>query len=614
MVTEVVGGTVRDDDIARRAVHAAVRAAPALLVLGAYVAVAVAAYWPVGPFSGSHLPSCACGDQVQEVWFLAWFEHAIRTGSNPFFTSSINYPAGVNLAVNTAMPLLGLLAAPVTALAGPVAAYNFVLRLGFVASAGAAYLVLRRFTSNRAAAFAGGLLYGFSPFMIGQGNGHAFLVFAPLPPLILLAVLELCRPDRPASRRWGLVLGGSAAAQYLVSSEVLVSTLLVALVGIAVGSALAPRAVRARVAGLARGVAWSAAVFVPVTAFPLYEYFAGPEHVSGPPHSASSLAVYRSDLLGPVIPTVEQWIAPARLAARGTSFVGGNVGENGIYLGIPLLLACVALVVWLRRDRLVLVVGAIGLVSFLLSLGTPLNVDGHVTSIPLPFAVLLRVPLLAGLLPARFSMFTQASAAFLLAVGADRAARSVRALAGGRPRRAVAATAVATAVAVALVPLVPRLPYPSAPTDVPAYVTSGASRSIPAGGVVLTYPYDFAPYNEAMLWQALSGMRFRIIGGEATRRGPGGIGTSSVSPLAPTELQNLFRVALLGSASPVPAPPMHGLGLRRVREFFSRWHVGTVVVQPVGADPALVVRYLTVALRRPPEAIGGVYVWYDASG
>ncbi|MHB1974684.1 MAG: hypothetical protein ACYCR4_10445, partial [Acidimicrobiales bacterium] len=107
-------------------------------------------------------------------------------------------------------------------------------------------------------------------------------------------------------------------------------------------------------------------------------------------------------------------------------------------------------------------------------------------------------------------------------------------------------------------------------------------------------------------------MRFEIVGGEATRPGRDGAGTSAVLPLGPTETQNLFRAGLLGTASPVPAPPLDPAGLERVRTLLTRWGIETVVLDPVGVDPALIVRYLTVALGRPPVETGGVDVWYHA--
>jgi hypothetical protein len=83
-------------------------------------------------------------------------------------------------------------------------------------------------------------------------------------------------------------------------------------------------------------------------------------------------------------------------------------------------------------------------------------------------------------------------------------------------------------------------------------------------------------------------------------------------PLGPTETQNLFRAGLLGPASPVPAPPLDPLGLERVRALFTRWHIETVIVDPVGVDPTLVVHYLTAAFGRAPVQSGGVDVWYRA--
>ena len=84
--------------------------------------IAVLAYWPVMPFDASKLPhllGAGAGDPAQMSWFLAWTPFALGHGLNPFFTNYIDYPLGVNLASNTSVPLLGLLAAPVTLRAGP---------------------------------------------------------------------------------------------------------------------------------------------------------------------------------------------------------------------------------------------------------------------------------------------------------------------------------------------------------------------------------------------------------------------------------------------------------------------------------------------------------------
>ncbi|MFZ0059756.1 MAG: hypothetical protein WAL35_06895, partial [Acidimicrobiales bacterium] len=147
--------------------------------VGAYLAIAFLAYWPVGPLNETQIVSCACSDRIQEVWFLAWMFHALSHAMNPFSTGFVNYPYGINLVDQTSMPLIGVLASPITAIFGPVAAFALFTRLAFFVSATSMMFVLRRYTKWLPAAFLGGLLYGFSPYVVDQGLGHLFVAFVP---------------------------------------------------------------------------------------------------------------------------------------------------------------------------------------------------------------------------------------------------------------------------------------------------------------------------------------------------------------------------------------------------------------------------------------------------
>lgn len=67
---------------------------------------------------------------------------------------------------------------------------------------------------------------------------------------------------------------------------------------------------------------------------------------------------------------------------------------------------------------------------------------------------------------------------------------------------------------IVLVPLVPRLPYKSTPLGVPAVFTAKTSP-VADGDVVLTYPLPVGyegSNDQASLWQAVAGMRFKLIG------------------------------------------------------------------------------------------------------
>ena len=89
----------------------------------------------------------------------------------------------------------------------------------------------RRLVDWWPAAFVGGLLYGFSPFTAATGNGHLFLLFQAVPPLVILFVDRFMR-QRSASPWWtGLAVGLCFVAEFYISTEVFAS--LVVMTGIA---------------------------------------------------------------------------------------------------------------------------------------------------------------------------------------------------------------------------------------------------------------------------------------------------------------------------------------------------------------------------------------------
>ncbi len=579
---------------------------PMLAALLAYGLIAVVAYWPVSPVSSTRIMVCGCHDAAQEAWFLAWPAFALSHLHSLFFSSWIGYPKGVNLATNTSMPLLGVITWPVTELAGPVASYNFVLRLGFASSAASAFWVLRRWTPWMPAAFLGGLLYGFSPYMVGEGLGHAFLMFVPLPPLIFLVVEDLVVVQARPAWQSGLALGVLCVAQFYISPEILVTTAMFAGLATVLVALARPRSVLPRARHALAGLGGATAGFALLCGYGVWFTFRGPQHISGPPHAVAALAPYHADLLSAVIPSQSEYVAPFGLWGIGNRLTGFNVTETGAYIGIPLLVALVVIAVKGRRDPRIRLAGALALAAFTLSLGPRLLVDGFDTHVPLPFAVLTRLPVVQDLVAGRFSMYTAFFLAVVLAVGLGRLAGPVRGRRGADRQWLLLAGATAC-----LLPLLPSFPYQEVATAVPAYFTGHAVDRIPPGSVVLTYPYPYTPDNEAMLWQAVAGMRFRIIGDQAIIPGRGGRTTSAPETLAPPTAEALFLDAMYGTPRiQATVPPLDATTLGQLRAFCARYDVGTVIVDPVGLYPDVAVTYLTAALGVPPERDGGVDVWY----
>lgn len=569
-------------------------------VAATYLFIACMAYWPVAPWDGRHLVGCACSDPVQEAWFLRWPVFALTHGHNPFFTGYLHAPSGANLSVNTSMPLLGLLGWPVTALSSSVATYNLLLRIALAASGLSMFLVMRRYTKWWPAAFASGLLFAFSPFMMGHAWRHLFLIFLPLVPLFLPLIDDWLVTQRRSPARSGIFIGLLAAVQYLISAEVLLLTALFAAVGVATLAARRWSIARQRLGIFARGIGWALLPFILITGYPIWMLIAGPALPIGPPHSVAGLSFFHGDLLTPFLPTRGELISPSVLRATGSAFVTGGIQENGFYLGVPLLCLLGYVAVRLRRMPLVTVSVVIAVVAFVLGLGPTLTVHGHRVFSPLPFAALTHLPVLQDLESARLSLFVQFAAAVLLGLGLDHFRRHLR------------APAVAGLALVALIPLTPRLPISSAPTQVPAFFTSSQVRALPQGTLALTYPYDVPPVvNDPMLWQVASGMRFRIFGGEAFVPGPDGRSTTRPLDPLPPELRRLF---IQGPRWPLALGPRRiATEISALREFCLLHHVGAILVRPTTPQGQAVTSIVTTALGSPPQTLGGMNVWLDVA-
>ena len=571
-----------------------------------YLVLACLLYWPATPLGTGHLPGCACGDPEQQTWFLAWTSHALTHGLNPFFTQYLNAPRGANLAIDTAMPLLGVLGMPITLLAGPVAAFNLLLKLGLAASGTSMFWVLRRYTSWSPAAFFGGLLFAFSPYLAGQAVRHLFLSFVPLVPLFIPLLDDWLVSRRRSPIRSGLLLGLVAALQYLISPEILLTSTMMAVAGLAWLALRYRRAVPERIGALARGLAAAVPVFLLIAGYAIWLLIAGPDRPAGPVHILSGLSRYHADLLSPLLPTDRQLLAPGVLKAAGERLPAGGTIENGFYLGFPLLVLLCYFAIRYRRVPLVATATVIGLVAFVVGLGSKLTVAGKAVGIPLPFAVFTHLPILQNLRPARLSLYVQLAAAVIVAVGLDRTWaygwRRARATAGraqpspagslvpatqtghgqrpvpprggarpgdmpergdpgsprwgegppGRARGWVRPVVVAAVGLVALFPLLPKLPIHTYPVQVPHFFTSTKVRAVPPGAVVLTFPFELAPRNDAMMWQAAAGMRFRVLGGDVFV--PGAVVRSTWHPLPPGP-PVLGAVVKAGQYPDTPPPP-----------------------------------------------------------
>lgn len=487
------------------------------LVFGSYLVLSLVVLWPlVENGFATRLPFGA--DVVLDSWGLSWLPHAITHGANPFHTDLISFPGGVNLLANTSQLGLALVEWPVTAAFGPTAAFNLSCVLAPPLGGGAMYLLCRRFTARRTLAWFGGLLYGFGAYeMTALGSFHIQLFFAPIPPLLFLALHELLVERRPKPWQLGLGITALVVAQFFISTEVLaITAVAVAATGV-VGAALSWRSSLAswRYLVVAIGVAASSSLLL--LAYPAWFAMAGPSHIKG--LVILTPQAYRADLVGLLYPTTAQAIAPARATAISQHFATAT-SENYSYLGIPLTLAFLVGAAMLWRRRAVLIAALVALGGWVLSLGGGLAVAGlpsmgatgtEATGTWLPGRVIEDVPLFENMIPSRWALFTAIGVSVVVVALADRILGDRPALAARPPWRAIGVSALLLACAV---PLLPRLPLAEAQLGQaylpPKALAKVAASSIPPGAGVATFPYPTSSDLSPVVWQSKLGFPFKM--------------------------------------------------------------------------------------------------------
>ncbi len=576
-----------------------------MLIIGSFVLIAMTAElgpWLHGPASSlTSCPGDCQTDPFQSGWSFGYTAYSLLHFHNPFLTNVLNYPMGLNMMQNAFVPLMGLAASPVTFIWGPAAAVNIIVVTSIAGSATAAFFAFRRWAPWTPAAYAGGLLYGCSPYVVSQGVAHINLTMAPFPPLLLILLHDILIRHKWSARRSGMALGALLSAQLLTSTEVLASSLVMSLIGIALLVVFRWPEVSERFRRARNAFGFALTTFLVISAYPLWVLLFGPYHLSGPVQSRATLNALSNDLVSVVVPSNMQRISPSGLQHISNTIAPLWLwtGENGGYIGLPLLIVTVLIALKYRHVGIVRFAAVMGLVALLLSFGSTLMVDGHNTGIPLPFRILTAMPFLDSLVASRFSLYVGLFAALVLAVGIDRLRTSGHGhLRPGRPA-ALAALLIALA---ALVPLIPAWPYPSSPIAVPTFFASSAVDAIPSSSVLLTYPYPDYPFAQPMYWQSLDGLRFKMPGGD---------------PISPASLEaknhqagetttQLYLEACESGESVQPTSNYE----EQVTNDLINWDVGTVVVTQTAGNPQCALQLFDAVLGRSPRADSGVWVWF----
>jgi hypothetical protein len=377
------------------------------MVLLGYTLLAGALYQT--PLAG-HASSLAAGlglpDNDAYVWMLAWPAHAIAHGLNLFDPKIVFVPEGYNLARATPMFTFGVPLAPLTALAGPIVTYNVVMLAVPALNGSTAYALCRRLGARPGPAALGGFVFATSGIVSFSELGAPSTGCGAFVALAVLLTLNLLDGRRP--RRTAVLLGLDLVAQAYCSAEMLTMFVLFGIFALVVTWVIDSRR-RAEISPALPMLAGAGAILV-IGGLPYLLAFAF-DGGTGLSHANPNL--YPNDLLG--------FVVPSPLIRLGRSYFGplaatfpGEATEA--YIGIGL----VAITVWHLAERWrakasARILGVMLAVVAVCSLGTHLTIAGHAT-IPMPWDVVLHVPLLRYALPSRLSLFLVLGVAVALAM------------------------------------------------------------------------------------------------------------------------------------------------------------------------------------------------------
>ncbi|WP_324853184.1 hypothetical protein [Actinocrinis sp.] len=545
-------------------------------------------------------------DQTTFEWMLSAVAQQVAHFHNPLFSAAMNAPRGVNLMANPSVPLYGVLLTPLTLAAGATASFVFLLVFNPFAAATAWYWFFLRHPETseaspgmrRGAAAIGGLLCGFSPAMAAHSYGHPNLTAQWLVPLIADRVLALRVPGR--SLRTGAVLGLLVAALTAIAEElVFITGLTLGLVILFEALARPRQAWRAAPVAL-RGAGVAAAVAGVLLAYPLWFQFKGPGSYTGAPWASAN---YEAD--------AKSYFAFSQLSLAGaarSAALAPNITEESAFVGWPLLLIALAVLVWRFRESAVRSAGLAAVVIAVLSLGSTPMFGSATLRHKGPWSYLAGLPLFADALPVRLSFAVFPLLAYILVIGVHRFTARLR------PRLAAAAPVAAFAVvAAALLPIAPRAVTTQDRPAAPAFYADGLWRQcVGPGKTLVAFPFGFT----AMRWAAVAGDRFPIVGGDFF--GPG-VGTRAFGtpPERPTQ-RLLTQVDATGAVPAITATTR-----LQATEDAAYWRAGCVALfsavpndgsaQLNGADLPLrhpvQDRLLLTELFGPGKQVGGVWTW-----
>ncbi len=164
------------------------------LMLIAYALLSLAMTWPLFPRLGTHVPG-GTSDLWTHRWTFWWIKQSIVKGCNPFYTRLLFYPQGTPMTLHNIAWVNIAVWLPLQAVLGGNLAYSLTFLIFCTLNGFAMYLLVRGMVDSLPAAFIGGLVYAYWPFLMSQ-YGHPNMKAVCWVPLALLYLRRTLKKQR----------------------------------------------------------------------------------------------------------------------------------------------------------------------------------------------------------------------------------------------------------------------------------------------------------------------------------------------------------------------------------------------------------------------------------
>ena len=387
------------------------RARVCLVVLLAYLGVAVLMTWPLIANVKDHLPGPS-NDNLHHYWNGWWMRRALTTGQPLYHTPYLRYPDGISLVSHDIAWFTVVSWMVLEPVLGGLVAYNWTILISLALCGMAAFALAYELTGHVPSAFLAGLLYQNWPFRLYQPD-HPNLVATQWIPFFLLFLVRTMDEGR---WRDGLLTGVFLALAGYTRWQQLVPAVILGGIYFVVKAARKPAAWRQWTGPLLLGATAVCLALTPPALLLLRQQRTEPAALLRPGDEVS----LQTDLLAYVTPSDSHplWKDLTKTAYARYYPDRSEPRRFPAYIGLTAIVL-VGLGLWHSDRRQSLPWGAMALTLTLLALGPVLRINGRLyPGVPMPYRLAARLGLVSVLrFPDRFNLFLALPVAMLAALG-----------------------------------------------------------------------------------------------------------------------------------------------------------------------------------------------------